>query len=740
MTRYYPLYVRRSDGKLETVHGKKKEKNEPTPDQLNDKPDSNGVSDFYRPIADEEAKHLDWRRKLGGMLMRELASSSPEHQRKSCAPLLLATSANPFGADKACMLAALPENYRLFEHIKSRSHDGDPQSRKASKNHAGGGHDRQDAYLYGHPMGRKKRYRSPADFFPHLLWLATDKEGDPNNCSCKVCCPEEVQDEKESRPAGRKESSAQPPSSAPTPSGIGRDPFVAIPRPPSSQASTPKTQHATITRPASNPPVVQAAPAQAQQAPQAQAQKALTLQSQAQQTHAVASQRTATPQNVPRNPPQNRPSPLPRLSFSDHQIDTKYHTLLFRPGEVLWLSRGEAWGLGVLIRRYRTTSRNNQVERHYIVQPLSHPHDFQTPVHIASETFLRPFLAWSPPPLTFGQLQNGRDTTYDTVDWQAVLSGQYGNGNPEVDGSILAAKAVDNTFTLVSMLNARPGPSMEERHWAGLFLGAEKIWIGEPVRIQMPGVNLPVLVIVDIVERVQQGRSTVTLFGDLYTFVGGIPVANPLPPTDHLPPRMALDLRVRNQISAKAGRQGTWKLLRAMHGIPIEQVKGRWYESSVLLPIVLGDKDYDNAIRASNVDDTSHWLNARNDSNKPADNKAAAPALGVRLNERRDALGRSVPVNTRISDSLDPPSSEELQALIAPAQAPLIQNQSGAHQAATDPALMVDASGFGSIAGVGDVGDFMHLDGDFAITGSGAAGAQGGGQGGAGSGNWGIGP
>ncbi|KAL1617773.1 hypothetical protein SLS56_010837 [Neofusicoccum ribis] len=582
MTRYYPLYVRRSDGKLETVHGKKKEKNEPTPEQLNDTPDSSGVSDFYRPIAEDEAKHLDWRRKLGGMLMRELATAGSEHQHK------------------ACMLAALPENYRLFEHIKSRAHDGDPQSRKASKNHAGGGHDRQDAYLYGHPMGRKKRYRSPADFFPHLLWLATDKDGDPNNCSCK------------------------------------------------------------------------------------------------------------------------------------------YHTLLFRPGEVVWVSRGEAWGLGVLIRRFIKKIANNQIERHYVVQPLSHPLDFQTPVHLSNENLLRPWLAWSPPPLTFGQLQNRAGVTYDSVDWQVIASGHYGNGNPEVDASILAAKSVDNTYTPFKLLNnSRPGPSMEERRWAGIYLGAEKIWVGEPVRIQMDmaGINLPILIVVDIVERVQQGRSTITVFGDLYTFIGNIPSNTPVPSTDHLPPRMVLDLRYRNQVSGKTGRQGTWKLLRPMHGVPIEHVKGRWYESSVLLPIVLGDKDYDNTIRSGNLDDASHWLNARNDSNKATDGKAATPALGIRQPERRDALGRSVPTSTHISDSLDPPAPDELQALITPTQPSLLPNQSAAQ--ATDPALMVDAAGFGGMPGVSDVvGDFMNLDGDFAMTGGGAAGAQGG----TGNGNWGVGP
>jgi hypothetical protein len=65
---------------------------------------------------------------------------------------------------------------------------------KAEKKHAGGEFERQDAYLYGHPQGRKKRFRSPAEFFPHLLWLASDKEDDPINCSCKICSPEEKGD------------------------------------------------------------------------------------------------------------------------------------------------------------------------------------------------------------------------------------------------------------------------------------------------------------------------------------------------------------------------------------------------------------------------------------------------------------------------------------------------------------------------------------------------------------------
>lgn len=73
MTLFYPIYVRRSDGQAATTsRGKREEPNRPTEEQMDQRPDANGVSDFYREVPSDEAKHVDWRRKLGGMLAREL--------------------------------------------------------------------------------------------------------------------------------------------------------------------------------------------------------------------------------------------------------------------------------------------------------------------------------------------------------------------------------------------------------------------------------------------------------------------------------------------------------------------------------------------------------------------------------------------------------------------------------------------------------------------------------------------
>lgn len=73
MGNFYPVYARRSDGKMEiTAKGKGKEKNEPTAEQLDQTPNSKGISDYYRLVKPTEMKSMDWRRKLGGMLAREL--------------------------------------------------------------------------------------------------------------------------------------------------------------------------------------------------------------------------------------------------------------------------------------------------------------------------------------------------------------------------------------------------------------------------------------------------------------------------------------------------------------------------------------------------------------------------------------------------------------------------------------------------------------------------------------------
>ena len=77
---YRLVYSARSDGVLHVAKGSKKEENAPTDAQLDTKPDARGVVDYYKMLEPGDAKHIDWKRKLGGMLMREIGDE--EHRGK----------------------------------------------------------------------------------------------------------------------------------------------------------------------------------------------------------------------------------------------------------------------------------------------------------------------------------------------------------------------------------------------------------------------------------------------------------------------------------------------------------------------------------------------------------------------------------------------------------------------------------------------------------------------------------
>lgn len=80
MAPFYSVYARRSDGLLATSKAgslkASKEPNEPTSAQLDSKPSAQGVSDYYRLCEPGHGKEVDWRRKLGGMLVRELGGTA----------------------------------------------------------------------------------------------------------------------------------------------------------------------------------------------------------------------------------------------------------------------------------------------------------------------------------------------------------------------------------------------------------------------------------------------------------------------------------------------------------------------------------------------------------------------------------------------------------------------------------------------------------------------------------------
>ncbi len=454
---------------------------------------------------------------------------------------------------------------------------------------------RQDTYLYGYPMG-KQRFRSAQEFFPHLLWLATDESGNAmRNCSCRFCHPEaELVD----------------PSKPPTAKTMDD------PRPEAASAKA--------------------------QAPPAQQNPA--------KLRALAPPTPAAPAG-PEKPQQPQPNPAVTQKTPEQDFDASpTNDFIYRPGELAWFFKGPAWALGVVLRRKKIDDQPR-----FEIQPLGYPLSRNQPVvRTKAPNDMRPWLAWSVPPLSFGGI---RAMTYEQVPWADIVSGKYGGDaqrTAEVDASIMAAKAINQSYSFFDKIDV-PSPT-STTFWKGMFLGGEKIWAGEPIRLQgADNAEIIVMVVHQMIEKLNGELSTVQLVGDVYSFTKmPLPEAykNPSnwPKNTTLPARMAEDVRWRNEVSLQAGRDEwrEWKLAAPSAHKGLNDVKGRWYESRLLLPVLQSELEFQASVRAGDVGDTGLHMNSRV-------HMLAGPA--VRKKNRLATMGASVPDATKISRGLD--SSEE---------------------------------------------------------------------------------
>lgn len=348
------------------------------------------------------------------------------------------------------------------------------------------------------------------------------------------------------------------------------------------------------------------------------------------------------------------PTPLAAPKSAEQALDAQINKFLYRPGELVWFSRGSAWGLAVITDRVLFKDQRHQDRPEYTVQPLSHPYNHPGSLTISNEAeSLRPWLAWSAPEPTHKQLQV-LASGYDRVDWKAVLAGHYGPGDAEVDGSIFAAKDIDSSFTPINPIgNITPAG---EIYYTGIYSGGEKIWVGEPVRLRVDSLN-DIMILHHIIEKSSLGPNNAILqdvhvIGDHYTFTT-IPFdPNNLPPNNlHLPLRLMEDLAYRNRATSGKKREVSyWKLVEPQTCIRLEDIKGRWYESRVLLPILHGQSAFALSYSKGEIGDVGSWMNGRGDCTSGVD-KLSKPWL--KKSNRTDAFGASVPRGTRIRGVID---------------------------------------------------------------------------------------
>ena len=174
---YWPFIVTRSDGC------------ENPPPAQSEVPNEKGqVTSFIRQELTDQAS-IQWRVKLGKGVSDECrygpiddpSTSEPSH----------ITFLHLLTIVEALILDRFPRNYVLYKQVRENS--SNPKD------------SRQDNYLYGHPGGR--RFRSPNQFLPHLLWLVKGVED--ADCPCEICSGVDRKERREKK-AANTEDDAEP--------------------------------------------------------------------------------------------------------------------------------------------------------------------------------------------------------------------------------------------------------------------------------------------------------------------------------------------------------------------------------------------------------------------------------------------------------------------------------------------------------------------------------------------------
>ncbi|KAI1092708.1 hypothetical protein F5B19DRAFT_189931 [Rostrohypoxylon terebratum] len=531
---------------------------------------------------------------------------------------------------------------------------------------------RNDTFLYGFPehedekekkktkakkQAALKSFRSPAEFFDHLLWLITDATNDEKNCACRFCKPPSVSQEETQEAT----TSSQPKSGPVPPHVISKSRSAS----PAARTSAKKTGGAVLTPKAVPSPsipqaqlsVQHAAQPVAQQLPVQPAMKTPmqpaaqpTVQPAAQPTVQPVAQPVAQPTAQPIAQPTAQPQPPAQPAVQSQTQIKSDESVLFREGEVVWFRKqSSTFRLGIVVQSTHGDPTSTPISR---IKPLAH-YQADLGIEERSDADLRPFLTYSVPKVQ-PQLEEYAHQPMEQLQWQALETllpyadtqrGEY----LCLEASKIAASRVDHSY---SLFNPLQNPNLSPNHlsFGGVFFGCEKINVFEAVRVHVEADEHPqwdnadltfVMVLKGIVlEKTEQGERL--LFGgDIWVLQDS--KDEQAPNQDQMPPAMRREKAFRDEVVKKYGYHCDWLLLRNNTVKTEKFIKGRFYESQKLGPMLYqgqAGQTWDDYIREGIIPTIQKSLNRRLDS--------WGATIG-RLPTRRDAFAGAIPPNFPLS-------------------------------------------------------------------------------------------
>ncbi|KAK4119388.1 hypothetical protein N657DRAFT_604547 [Parathielavia appendiculata] len=294
-------------------------------------------------------------------------------------------------------------------------------------------------------------------------------------------------------------------------------------------------------------------------------------------------------------------------------------TNIFRVGELVWYRHTTTWRLGVVLSittRPDTTAGHYATDSRYdfTLAPLGHAMIAQANV-VEDCQSMRPFLTYLIPPL-MNQL---KDFTFDMVDWEVVItrcmeipdvrSRARALQHYSIEASKLAARAINASYSTygLSSEDATVDATLRTKTYEGVYLGAEMIRVGDPVRVNttiasQAGLrsmtSSPTLVMlvkeIQLVETFQQQPcSTLYFRGDVYCTIRST-LTQPFPPgtvrAGTLGPAFVEELTTLNTIETDRSMRWSWVMVESQKLCCETDVQGRFYVTEKLMRIIAPER------------------------------------------------------------------------------------------------------------------------------------------------------
>lgn len=331
---------------------------------------------------------------------------------------------------------------------------------------------------------------------------------------------------------------------------------------------------------------------------------------------------------------------------------------VFRVGEMVWYKQ-QAWRLGLILSTVPKPAAQPPYDDSsytFVLAPLGHA--LLSLKQLQKEAIdMRPFLTFSVPAVAIDELTS---KFFEAVDWQAFAIRYSQDPDPQkrnlklqmvgLEASKMAARGINDCFSTFNKLREGPTPdgTVLVRHYTGVYLGAEMVRLGDPVRVNAPGGaneppgTSPCVMLVSEIKVLSSAwggdpttPATLQFEGNVYRVVRA---ALPHPPTiiaaENLGQAFVEELSVRDEIERDPNVRWGWHLVERDAVRPDGEVRGRFYVTFKLMALINPKTLEENRARGA-VEEAQTYLNNRSHSGLGGNQ-------GGRRESRAATLGKAV--------------------------------------------------------------------------------------------------